>query len=65
MPSKAYRWIGEMEEIAATFEGVGLTPRMLLGAGDMYRLVEAAGLPAEADLDEVLKRLAEAIAAGR
>jgi 3-hydroxyisobutyrate dehydrogenase-like beta-hydroxyacid dehydrogenase len=65
MPPKAYRWIGEMEEIAATFEAAGLTPRMLLGAADMYRLVEAAGLPADADLDEVLRRLAEAIAAGR
>ena len=43
MPPKAHRWVGEMEEIAATFEGVGLTPRMLLGAADMYRWV--AGTP--------------------
>lgn len=59
MPPKAYRWIGEMEEIAATFAAVGLTPRMLEGAGDMYRLVEAAGAPS-GDLDEVIRRLAEA-----
>ena len=39
MPRRARRWVGEMEEIAATFEGVGLTPRILLGAADMYRLV--------------------------
>ena len=39
MPRRARRWVGEMEEIAKTFEGVGLTPRMLLGAADMYRLV--------------------------
>jgi len=39
MPPKAHRWIGEMEEIAATFEQVGLTPRMLLGAADMYRWI--------------------------
>jgi hypothetical protein len=39
MPRRARRWVGEMEEIARTFEGVGLTPRMLLGAADMYRLV--------------------------
>jgi len=39
MPPKAHRWIGEMEEIAATFEQVGLTPRILLGAADMYRWI--------------------------
>ncbi len=44
MPAKAYRWVGEMEEIAATFEQVGLTPRMLLGAADMYRFVEQTPL---------------------
>lgn len=44
MPRRARRWIGEMEEIAATFESVGLTPRMLLGAADMYRLVSETPL---------------------
>ena len=39
MPPKAYRWVGEMEEIAKTFEDVGMTPKILLGAADMYRLV--------------------------
>ncbi|HEX6512143.1 MAG TPA: DUF1932 domain-containing protein, partial [Chloroflexota bacterium] len=39
MPPKAYRWIAEMLEIAATFEDVGLTPRVLQGAADMYSLV--------------------------
>lgn len=39
MPNRARRWVGEMEEIAATFEGVGMTPKMLLGAADMYTLV--------------------------
>jgi 3-hydroxyisobutyrate dehydrogenase-like beta-hydroxyacid dehydrogenase len=39
MPPKAHRWIGEMEEIAATFEQVGLTPKILLGAADMYRWI--------------------------
>ena len=67
MPPKAYRWIGEMEEIAATFESVGLTPRMLLGAADLYRLVEAAGAPAggELELGELIRRLAAATAAER
>lgn len=44
MPRRARRWVGEMEEIAATFEGVGLTPRMLLGAADIYRLVSETRL---------------------
>ncbi|RKU30287.1 6-phosphogluconate dehydrogenase [Candidatus Poribacteria bacterium] len=39
MPPKARRWIGEMEEISATFEYVGLTPHILAGAADIYRLV--------------------------
>jgi 3-hydroxyisobutyrate dehydrogenase-like beta-hydroxyacid dehydrogenase len=39
IPPKAYRWVGEMEEIAKTFEDVGMTPKILLGAADMYRLV--------------------------
>lgn len=39
MPRRARRWVGEMEEIAATFEGLGLTPRTLQGAADIYRLV--------------------------
>ncbi len=43
MPPKAHRWVGEMEEIAATFQGAGLTPRTLLGAADMYDWI--AGTP--------------------
>ncbi len=39
MPPKAKRWIGEMEEISDTFAHVGLTPHILTGAADMYRLV--------------------------
>ena len=31
MPPKARRWIGEMEEISATFAYVGLTPNILTG----------------------------------
>jgi 3-hydroxyisobutyrate dehydrogenase-like beta-hydroxyacid dehydrogenase len=39
MPPKAYRWVGEMEEIATTFADVGLTPLILQGAADLYRFV--------------------------
>jgi putative dehydrogenase len=67
MVPKAYRWIAEMEEIAATFAGAGLTPRMLEGAADVYRFVESAvegaGEP-PADLDSVLDRLTRSLASG-
>jgi 3-hydroxyisobutyrate dehydrogenase-like beta-hydroxyacid dehydrogenase len=47
MPPKAYRWVGEMEEIARTFADVGLPPEMLQGAAALYRLVEQTDLGAE------------------
>ena len=65
MPWRAHRWAGEMEEIAATFAEVGMTPRMLLGAADMYRLVAETELgkltsrdphPELADLLEAMAR---------
>jgi 3-hydroxyisobutyrate dehydrogenase-like beta-hydroxyacid dehydrogenase len=39
MPRRSRRWVAEMEEIAATFAEVGLTPNILQGAADMYRLI--------------------------
>ena len=67
MPPKARRWIGEMEEISATFAHVGLTPNILTGAADMYRFVgdtHLADLPPEArdefpTLAELIEILAE------
>lgn len=47
MPPKAYRWVGEMEEIAATFQDLGLTPLILEGAADMYRFVETTPIGQE------------------
>ena len=44
MPMKSRRWVGEMQEIARTFEQVGLTPKVLAGAADMYRFVGATHL---------------------
>jgi L-threonate 2-dehydrogenase len=65
MPHKARRWVGEMEEIAATFEALGLTPNILQGAADMYALVSRTPLadltPVDpnSSLDEVLSALTE------
>jgi 3-hydroxyisobutyrate dehydrogenase-like beta-hydroxyacid dehydrogenase len=69
MPPKAHRWVGEMEEIAQTFSDVGLTPRMLLGAADMYRWIATTPLGHETpesrdtnrDLDGVIAALAETL----
>ena len=47
MPPKAGRWIGEMNELAATYQGIGLTPRMLAGAADLYHEVSQTTLGRE------------------
>ena len=47
MPPKAYRWVPEMLEIAKTFEGVDLTPRILLGAADMFEHIASTPLGKE------------------
>jgi 3-hydroxyisobutyrate dehydrogenase-like beta-hydroxyacid dehydrogenase len=47
MPPKAYRWVGEMEEIARTFADLGLPPQMLEGAAAIYRFVEQTELGRE------------------
>lgn len=47
MPPKAYRWVGEMEEIAQTYADLGLPAQILQGAAAMYRFVEQTELGAE------------------
>ncbi len=70
MPRRARRWVGEMEEIAATFEHLGLTPRILLGAADMFRLTGETSLADQTSRDpdpelrEMLRVLAERAQAG-
>ena len=67
MPPRAHRWVGEMEEIAACFTDLGLTPRMLLGAADMYRFVANSAIGRETsaardgNLDGVIVALAEGL----
>src|SRR2546430_16046104 len=68
MPSVAHRWIGEMEEIAKTFAELGLTPRILEGAADLYRFAASTAVGAERPetrdmrrgLDETIEALARA-----
>ena len=44
MVPKAHRWVGEMTEIARTFEACGLTPRTFEGAAELYALVASTDL---------------------
>ncbi len=44
MVPKAHRWVGEMAEIARTFEACGLTPRTFEGAAELYALVAGTDL---------------------
>lgn len=66
VPTNSRRWVGEMEEIAKTFEHVGLTPNILTGAADMYRFIGQTHLadrapedPPPPALPEMLGILAE------
>jgi len=39
MPPKAYRWVGEMEEISKTFAAEGFDARIFQGAAETYRWI--------------------------
>ena len=66
MPTKARRWVGEMEEIAKTFGGLGLTPKILKGAADIYRFVGESSLADETpetwDKNRTLAQVIETLA---
>ena len=47
LPANAGRWIGEMEEIAATFEAVGVTPGFHQGAAEIFRLLDSTSFASE------------------
>ena len=47
MPSKSYRWVPEVLEIAKTLEGAGMTPKMIEGAADVYQFVAGTALGRE------------------
>src|SRR5258706_14523865 len=57
---KAWRWIGEMEEIAASFEAAGLPGGFHLSAPELYRRLEGfkdgAGPPALAQVSAAIRR---------
>ena len=57
---KAWRWVGEMEEIAASFEAAGLPGGFHLAAAELYRRLEGfkdgAGPPALAQVTAAIRR---------
>lgn len=58
--AKAWRFVGEMEEIAATFQAAGLPGEFHLGAGQVYRrLAQYKDSPSRPALEEALRALIE------
>ncbi len=64
MPRRSRRWVGEMEEIAETFEALGLTPRIMQGAADLFRFVGESPLADQTsrEPDPPLEALLQALA---
>ena len=66
VPARSRRWVSEMQEIAATFQHLGLTPFLFQGVSEMYRFVGNTPLGDETpeardtgrDLDETIRQLA-------
>ena len=67
LPARSRRWVSEMQEIEATFAGLGLTPLLFQGVTEMYRLMGSSPLgeetPETRDLartwDQTVRRLVE------
>ena len=66
LPANAARWIGEMEEIAATFDYLGVTPNLHMGAADVFRLLSktpfARESPEDMDRDRTLEQTISVVA---
>ena len=55
---KAWRWVGEMDEIAATFKGAGLPDGFHRGASEVYRRMAIyKDAPAPPSMEDVAKTL--------
>jgi 3-hydroxyisobutyrate dehydrogenase-like beta-hydroxyacid dehydrogenase len=66
--SKAFRWIGEMEEIAETFEDAGATPKIHLGAAETFQQIAGSSIGHErvgtVDRDRTLEETIAALMTG-
>lgn len=63
LPADSSRWVGEMEEIAATFASAGVSPGFHDGAADIFRILAQTPFASEtrADMD-TSRTLEEALA---
>jgi 3-hydroxyisobutyrate dehydrogenase-like beta-hydroxyacid dehydrogenase len=61
IPGKAHRFVGEMLEIGATFEAIGVPPGMMLGAAELYRLAAESPVGLEGRHQDAVKRPMESI----
>ncbi len=68
VPPKARRWVGEMEEIASTFQRAELTPEFHIAASKIFRLVGQTPLaeetPEDRDTSRTLEQTIDALACG-
>lgn len=65
LPAKAWRWVGEMEQIASTFADAGVTPGFHDAAAEIYRVISKTTLgketPETIDLDRTFEETIAAI----
>ncbi len=55
--AKAWRWVGEMEEIAATFERAGLPPGFHEAAGEIYEAMAELRQAPRPSFDQVMRKI--------
>ena len=58
LPNVAERWIGEMEEIAQTFDSIAVTSDFHTGAAWTFREVAAADIRPQLPLDDAIEQIA-------
>ncbi len=68
MPNRSRRWVSEMEEIAKTYEALGITPKIYQGAAEFYNFVGGTPLadetPETMDRDRTLRQVIKELCDG-
>jgi 3-hydroxyisobutyrate dehydrogenase-like beta-hydroxyacid dehydrogenase len=68
MPNRSRRWVSEMEEIAKTYEALGITGKMYEGAAEFYTFVGGTSLAEEKaetmDRSRTLRQVIEQLCEG-
>jgi len=68
LSAKAFRWVGEMEEIAKTYEEAGVTPHIHLGAAEICRKIAESSIgherPETIDRNRTLEQTVKLLVAG-